>query len=387
MDYMSHEVVRLLADMVKIESTNVGKYEGEMADFVADWLERETGLPVIKDECEPGRPIVVCKLEGEIHDPAFVGIHHMDVVPPLEGWDTDPFEPVIKGNKMYGRGTGDMKAGLACAMLAFRDAVKLNKKPKRDIVLIASSDEEGNEMLGAMQAVKGGYVTKNSYVLDHEPNNMTLNIDRKGKTWFQVTMVGIPAHGSKPWEGVDPIIGMSEVVLGIKKRIDALPTDEIFGPSSVGFGTIGGGLNTNTLAEKVVMTMDMRLAPPLTPEGSLKLVDDAIKEACEKMPGLSGSFDVIAKRPSIQGDKKSIFMESLQECIKEVTGTEAEVIMIPPYTDTGVIAGETGNLNCVSYGPFAYNIHQANESVDLDSVLKLYEVSKKITYKMGYEVS
>lgn len=386
MDYMSKEVVKLLSDLVAIESTNVGKFEEEVGNFVADWLERETGLPVVKDEFEPKRFNVVCKLEGEIHDPAFVSIHHMDVVPAGEGWKTDPFKPEIIGNKMYGRGAGDMKAGLAAGMLSFRDMVKLNKKPKRDIIFIATADEEGNIMKGAMQALKSGYATKNSYALDHEPSDGKIFMAHKGKTWFKITVKGAPAHGSMPWMGIDAIIGMSEVVLGIKKRIDALPTDEVFGQSSVCFGTIEGGFNTNVVAESCSVTLDMRLAPPLTSEGSLKLVEEAINEACEKVPGLTGSYEVIAKRPYILQDDSSLLMKELQEAIKSVTGEYAETCVFTGYTDTGVIAAETGNINCMSYGPRGMNYHQANESVDLDSLLEVYEVSKKITYQMGFVV-
>lgn len=386
MDYMSYEVVELLAKLVKIESTNVGKYEKEIGDFVADWLKEQTGLPVIKDEFEPGRFNVVCKLEGDIHDPAFVSIHHMDVVPAGEGWETDPFTPVIKGKYMYGRGAGDMKCGLAVGMLSFRDMVKLNKKPKRDIIFIATADEEGNVMQGAVQAMKSGYATKSSYALDHEPTNGMIYIRHKGKTWFKITVKGAPAHGSMPWTGVDAIVGMSEVVRGIKQRIDALPVDEEFGESSICFGTIQGGYNTNVVAEKCTITIDMRLAPPLTTEGSLKLVEDAIQEACEKVPGLTGTYEVIAKRPYILQDDSSTLLKELQEAVKEVTGSYVETPVFTGYTDTGVIAAETGNINCMSYGADVLNCHQANECVDLDSVLKVYEVSKRILYRMGFEI-
>ena len=282
----------------------------------------------------------------------------MDVVPAGEGWETDPFEPKIVGNRMYGRGAGDMKAGLAA----------------------------GNIMKGAKQALKSGYSTKNIYALDHEPSGGEIFIRHKGKTWFEISVEGAPAHGSMPWTGIDAIVGMSEVVLGIKRRIDALPVDDEFGQSSVCFGTIEGGYNTNVVAEKCTITIDMRLAPPLTSEGSLKLVEEAIEEACEKVPGLKGSYEVIARRPYIMQDDSAVLLNELQEVVKEVTGKYAETPVFTGYTDTGVIAAETGNINCMSYGPVGKNYHQANEYVELDSVLTTYEVSRKITYRMGFEV-
>lgn len=275
---------------------------------------------------------------------------------------------------------------IACGMLSFRDMVKMNKKPKRDIIFIATADEEGNIMKGAVQAIKSGYATKNSYALDHEPTSGKIYMAHKGKTWFKVTVQGAQAHGSMPWMGIDAIVGISEVVLGIKRRIDALPTDETFGQSSVCFGTIQGGFNTNVVADSASITLDMRLAPPLTSEGSLELVDEAIKEACEKVPGLTGTYEVIAKRPYILHNDESVLLKNLQECIKEVTGKYADTEVFTGYTDTGVIAAETGNTEGMSYGPAGMNYHQTNEYVDLDSVLEVYEVSKKILYRMGYEI-
>lgn len=386
MDYMSKEIVQLLYELVSIESTNVGKYEEEIGNYVANWLEKETGLEVVKDEFEPKRFNVVCKLEGEIHDPAFLSIHHMDVVPAGDGWNTNPFEPIIVGNKMYGRGTVDMKAGLAAGMLAFRDTVKLGKKPKRDIIFMATADEEGNIMKGAMKALESGYATKNTYAIDHEPTCGEIFIAHKGKTWFEITVNGAQAHGSMPWMGVDAIIGMAEVVRGIRSRIEALPEDETFGRSSVCFGTIEGGFNTNVVAESCTTTIDMRLAPPLTSEGSLKLVEEAIADACESVPGLTGSYNVIAKRPYILQDDSSVLLKELQNVVKDVTGEYAKTAVFTGYTDTGVIAAETGNINCMSYGPTGANFHQANEYVDLDSLFEVYEISKQLTYKMGYVV-
>lgn len=384
MDYMSKEIIKLLYELSAIESTNVGKYEKEIGDYVADWLVKETGLPVLKDEFEPGRFNVVCKLEGEIHDPAFVSMCHMDVVPAGEGWNTEPFQPEIIGNRMYGRGTGDMKAGLAVGMHAFRDMVRLGKKPKRDIVFVATADEEGNIMKGAMKALETGYVTGNSYVIDHEPSGGDIYVAHKGKTWFSITVQGAQAHGSMPWNGIDAIAGMAEVILGIKKRIEALPVDKAFGKSSVCFGTIEGGFNTNVVAESCTITIDMRLAPPLTSKGSLEIVEEALKDACHRVPGLTGDYKVIAQRPYVLQDDGSVLLRELQKIIKEETGKYAETPVFTGYTDSGVIAAETGNINCMSYGPKGMDYHQANEYVDLDSVLEVYETVKKLYWQMGF---
>lgn len=88
-----------------------------------------------------------------------------------------------------------------------------------------------------------------------------------------------------------------EVILEIKNRLDAYPEDPVMGRNTVCFGTINGGFNTNIVADRCAIQIDVRLAPPLTNEGSIKLVEDAIEAATARVPGTSGSYRVIAQRP------------------------------------------------------------------------------------------
>ncbi len=385
MDYLAHEIVRLTKQLVEIESTNVGTFEKEIGEFVADWLEREVGLPVIKDEFLPDRFIVVSILPGEIKDPAYVNINHMDVVPPGEGWTTDPFKPVIKENRMYGRGAVDMKGGLSAGLLAFRDIVKSGRKPKRDYIFIASADEEGDGMLGAMQALKSGYITKNSYVVDHERTMEDIFVAHKGKTWFKINAEGVSAHGSRPWQGADAILVMSRIIWLIDEKIKAMPEDPDFGPCSVCFGTIKGGSNTNVVSDRCEVTIDMRLAPPLTTEGSLRLVDEAIAEATAAVKGTTASYEVLATRPYVYQNDNSVLLKELKQVAQEITGHESKTPVFTGYTDSGVVAAETGNINAMSFGPIGDGSHKANEWIDLDSLLRVQKVAKRIAERMIFE--
>lgn len=382
MDYNNIEVIALTKQLVSIPSTNPGTYEKEIGDFIFDWFVRETGVEVVRDEFAPGRFNVVATLKGEIDDPAFVCINHMDVVPVGSGWTRDPWKAEIVDGKMYGRGTADMKSGLAAGMIAFRDIVKMGKKPKHTLRFIASADEEGNIMTGAIQALRSGYITEKSWVLDLEPSLGEIWGAHKGKTWFEITTKGTPAHGSMPWTGADAITAMAEVVTEIRTRIEALPEDEYFGISSVCFGTIKGGRSTNIVCDEVDLTIDMRLAPPLTTDASIKLVEDSIEAGTARIKGTTGSYKIIAQKPFVKLDENSILLKKLQKAIKEVTGSEAPTPVFTGYTDSGVVTAETGNVNCMSYGPKGGNYHQDDEWVDCESVLTVLEVCKKTIIDM-----
>lgn len=383
------EVVALTQRLVQIESTNVGTFEGEISLFVEDWLKKSTKAEIVRDEFEPGRFNVMATLKGETSHPNLLYLAHMDTVPVGSGWTKDPFAGEIEGNRLYGRGALDMKCGLASAMIAFRDFENECREkgvvPKYDFVFVATGDEE-DVMKGADRLVQLGVAHKDSLVLDTEPTNTIrlmpemamgaggqganqfVAMAHKGKTWFEISTYGKPAHGSTPYAGIDAIIAMAEVVLEIRNRINSYDPDPMMGAPSVCFGTIKGGFNTNIVADSCTITIDMRLSPPLTTEGSYKLVEDAIAAGTARVPGSTGDYKVIAKRPFVVQNDDSFLLAKLRESCKAVLGEDITPFLISGYTDSGVIDGSTGCGNGMSYGPAGEGAHQADEYVLCDSI-------------------
>jgi len=367
------ELLKLTARLISIDSTNPGKFEQQTGDFIADWLTSETGLPVIKDAIAPGRFNVVCILEGVIKDPAYVNINHMDVVQTGEGWDTDPFMPVFKNSRLYGRGSADMKSGLACGMIAFRDTVRYarenNIPPVRNYIFIASADEEGDNMQGSLQAVNSGYITANSYVLDHEPSGGVIWQAHKGKVFFDLELIS--AIGVS-----DVVYAMAETIHQIRCELKSLPVNPSFGPSTVCFGKIRNGENSGATLKTCTVTLDMRLAPPLTPEKAVECIEHIFSKTKEKMPGIESSCHIITQKPFIEMNPASKLLHALKEVVYDITGKLPDTEVFSGYTDTAVVAAVTGNRNTMSYGPKGSILHIANEWVDCASILEVCAISR-----------
>ncbi|MPN25999.1 Acetylornithine deacetylase [bioreactor metagenome] len=146
------------------------------------------------------------------------------------------------------------------------------------------------------------------------------------------------------------------------------------GPCSVCFGTIKGGSNTNIVADKCSIAIDMRLSPPLTNEASFKLVEDAIEAGCARVPGSKGSYRIIAYRPFVAQDENSVLFQAIKKSVKKIAGKEAKLTFFAGYTDSGVIAGSTGSGNCMSYGTMGGRFHQPDEYVECASLVETTEV-------------
>jgi len=384
MEREAREEVLLTQELVRIESSDPGTYEGAAADFVYNWLKRETSAEVFREPVRDGRENVVAVLRGtsKAHDLTY--ICHMDTMPVGEraDWRYDPLGAEIIDGKLYGRGSCDMKAGLAAAMIAFREISRRGAPLKYDFQLIATVDEE-NTMAGGEQTVKDGYVNENSYVCDAEPTDSRIQMGHKGKTWFVLHTKGKTCHASTPQEGADAIAAMAEIITRVNRKLRALPPHPEMGPCTAAFGTIQGGWNPYIVPDRCEASLDLRLVPPVTNEQSVALVDEAIREGLAACPGVTCEYTITARRPPIERDEGAFLLAELRAAIVEVTGGELPVTFFPGYTDTAVIAALTGCKNCVSFGPGSLEqAHRPNEFVPCEEITRSAAVMTRLAEKI-----
>lgn len=375
-NYETREEVLLTQRLVRAASENPGACEGAMADLVEDWLKRNTPARVLREPVHPGRDNIVAVLKGvsRAHDLTY--ICHMDTMPAGEGWTRPPFGAEIADGKLYGRGACDMKAGLAAAMLAFRNIARLGRPPRYDFQLIATVDEEG-DMTGSEQAVKDGWVNADSYVLDAEPTDSRIQVGHKGKTQLVLNVRGRTCHASMPQEGCDAVAAMAEIIVRINRKLARLPRHPVMGPCTGTFGTIQGGWSPYIVPDACTATLDLRLVPPVTNAQSLALVEEAAAEGL--VPGASFDCTVTALRPAIERDDDSFLLARLRAAVRETTGGELPVDFFPGYTDTAVIAALTGCRDCMSFGPGSLEqAHRPDEFVPCGEITRSVAVMTRL---------
>lgn len=372
------EEIRLTQQMVQIESSNPGTFEAAMSEFVYDWLRRNTSAEIFREPVHAGRDNIVAILRGNSKAHNLTYICHMDTMPAGEGWERPPFSGEIIDGKLYGRGACDMKAGLAAAMLAFRNLSRLERPLNYDFQLIATVNEE-DAMTGAEQAVRDGYVNEDSYVLDAEPTDSRIQVAHKGKTWFELTTHGKTCHASMPQHGCDAIAAMAEIITRINRKLAELPVHPEMGACTAAFGTIRGGWNPYIVPDVCTATLDMRLTPPTTNARSVELVREAIAEGLAKVPGAACDCTITAQRPAIEKDNDSFLLAALRKAVTNVTGGELPVDFFPGYTDTAVIAALTGCRNCMSFGPGSLEqAHRPNEFVPCEEITRSVAVMTRL---------
>lgn len=393
---------RLAQELVRIDSSDPGAYEGEIEHFIKGLIEQQLAqldspvldaVQIAELEVLPGRRNLMVTVPSLSDEPRLVYICHMDTVTLGDGWDAGipPLGAIVRDDKLYGRGACDMKGGLACAIAALVHTLERvaadGALPRRGFSLICSVDEE-DVMRGSEAAIAAGWVGSREWVLDTEPTDGQIQVAHKGRTWFEIETTGVTAHASQPWKGADAVAAMAEAVCALRHAFTALPVHDELGPSTITFGQIEGGYRPYVVPDHAKVWVDMRLTPPTDTAAATRMVEQAIAGAEAAVPGCHGSYTVTGDRPAIERDPSSPLLAALKRAANDATDADTTVSFFTGYTDTAVIAGKTGNRNCMSYGPGSLALaHKPNEYVPHADIVRCQNVLIALVDKALWDAS
>lgn len=386
-----NKAVRLTRELIRIDSTNPGAGEQNVAEFIKDYL-AIPGIVITEDEVSDKRNNLVAEIETEqfgTEVPRLVLICHMDTVVAGKGWNRDPFGAEQEEGRIYGRGACDMKSGLACALAVFKETAQAVEQGtirlKRPIRLICTVDEEG-DMNGVECAVRLHRVHKEDWVMDLEPTNGQIQMSHKGRFWMEISAHGVTAHASKPEQGADAIAAMAEYISYMRTAFTQFPAHLELGRTTITFGQIQGGYQPYVVPDECKLWVDCRLTPPTTDTKVIEITDRAIKYAEHAVPGVKFEYRVTGNRPYIEKNDESGLLRALKKAVSTVAGQEPLIRPFLGYTDTAVIAGMLKNRNCLSYGPGDLKYaHKPDEFVKIADIERCENVLRQLILQIQEE--
>ncbi len=230
------EVTRLLQDLIRIDTTNPPGNEIEAVEYLAGVLERE-GFECLVLEAEPGRGNLITRLEGSGGGPSLLFLSHLDVVAAdPEEWSVDPYAGVVREGYVWGRGALDMKSMVAQEVMAMRLLRRRGLRPRGDVILAATADEEMGGRAGVRwllehhpESIKADYVINEGggYSIPVGGRSLfTVQVAEKGVNWVRVRAEGRPGHGSIPGVADNAVLRMAEAIKRIgrhRTRMRATP--------------------------------------------------------------------------------------------------------------------------------------------------------------------
>jgi acetylornithine deacetylase len=281
------DAIALARALIQIDSRNPtlapdSAGEGECARALASVLD-DWGFAVELSETPPGRPNVVARL-GPADTPALMLNGHLDVVG-VDGMTHEPFAAEVRGNRIYGRGSADMKGGLAAICAAALEGV--GSGAKRQILVTAVVDEE-YESLG-MRALLASGVSADAAIIT-EPTRLAICPAHRGFAWFDVSLRGRAAHGSRYDIGVDAITHAGLLLAELEqleRTRDSGPRHPLLGRGSLHASKIHGGVGMSTYPEACDLAIERRTLPGESTEKAMAEIVDA----CARVKARHANFD------------------------------------------------------------------------------------------------
>jgi acetylornithine deacetylase len=355
------DVTALLRDLVAIDSVNPslvpgGAGEAAIAAHVAAWA-RSEGLEAEVLEATPGRPTVLVTARGTGGGPSLLLCGHTDTVG-VEGM-ADPFAARVEGDRLHGRGAYDMKAGLAAALVACRDAARLGLAG--DVVVAAVADEE-HASLGVREALE---VVRADAAIVTEPTELAVAVAHKGFVWAELEVTGRAAHGSRPHLGVDAIVKAGPLLVALGELDAALGAREhpLLGRASVHASTVAGGIELSSYPPSCTIALERRTLPGES-AGDVEAELEALVARCRAAdPGLEVALRMGLVREPFEVDPGERVVREVVAATAEALGREPEVGGVSYWADAAFIAA--AGIPTVLLGPGGAGAHAAEEWVEL----------------------
>lgn len=266
---------------------------------------------------------------------------HYDVVPVTSMWKSDPFNPVVRQGKLYGRGTEDMKANIAATLMAVESVMAGGIKPHCNIELSFTPDEETGGRTG-FGYIAGKNVIKPDYGLSEGYRSEYISYGSKGLIWFKVEVKGIAAHSSEPHKGInafEKMVKVSNELLRLNKKISGRKTryrvkeaDNRTSTMVLG-GGISGGVMPNIVPDRCSFTIDRRFLPEEEMERVKREVVDAVNNLKKKDPDLKLKVVVSAEEDSAVSDESAGLFKELKSSVKKVLKKSPKCALLGGATD------------------------------------------------------
>lgn len=369
--------VALTQILVKIDSSNPGLSssegagEKEIAKYIAAWLQHY-GIEVHWIEKVPGRPSVVGIVRGIGGGKSLMFNGHIDTVTNA-GYEGDPLSGDIVDGMIQGRGSMDMKAGIAASMVVMLKAQQA--KLRGDVISATVADEE-NLSIGTEQVLREGWRADGAVV--PEPTQHFAVLSHKGFVWLDIDILGVAAHGSRPADGVDAIVKAGYFLTELEKYNQELANGFQYpglGTGTVHAGTIRGGEEPSSYSAKCAITIERRTVPGETNEVIELQLRKILDGLVSRTPDFKYDLRVGFSRPPFNCSEDDPFIVTALKGIRKVM-EDPVVRGESAWSDCALLSG--AGIPTMAFGPKGAGLHGKKEHASVESIKEITDALTQI---------
>ena len=365
-----------LSDIIKIHSVSSNISElAKCLDYCINFVSNGNNKKIFVNKKEfNGIPsVLLSNVDTMKFD--ILSIGHIDVVPARD----DMFKPKVLENKIYGRGSADMKSGILVALDILRDVVKIGKNIKYGVLIVSDEEVGGNN--GAKKWAELGLNSK--ILLDYDSGDGFEYISQKSKgmVCIELKVVGTEAHGSMPWDGVDANDIMFEIINDLRKTFKSYsvynkPKNTWI--STMHVGNINGGDAINKIACSSKAVFDIRITEEYKVADILKMFD---KITTDGKYGGKISYKILATGEPVYSNENDKYFKKYADLVEMEIGKKPEFVVFNGATDMRYFVNKDNIVihHNSNIGP----IHSDNEWVDLITLEKLKKVG--LEFVLNYQ--
>ena len=364
----------LLKKLVRAETT-AAKGELAAAKIIVAEFSR-SGIKAKIDNWDKTRANVIARVKSAGKKGALLFVCHLDVVGAgEEKWKTPPFGGVERGGRIYGRGSADMKGGIAAAVTAIRQIVKAGVKLQGDIIFLGAAGEE-TDSCGTKRFIHNrGWMQNIAGVVIPEPTDFAVVTAHRGMLWLEATTKGKAAHSSTPQLGINAI-GLMQLVLAELKRykIPFKHHPDLRG-CSMSINTIAGGKALNVVPDRCSIGIDFRTLPSQNHRDIIRDIEKIFMKLKSKTPQFCAEVSIVREVGALETDLRSEFVKDFCDAV----GTK-KTKAVGFTTDAPYFASP--DVPVVIFGPGEPEVcHKSNEYIEISAVEKAVKYYKNIILK------
>jgi succinyl-diaminopimelate desuccinylase len=363
----ARDAVSLTRTLLAFDTVNPPGRERDCAHMAGQLL-KDAGFSVEFFEYEPGRTSVVARIGGSDSKPPLCLTGHLDVVPlGTRQWSKDPFSGETDGDKLYGRGTSDMKAGVAAIVTA---SINLSKTLKNSpgIVLVLTAAEEGGCIGSARLAAMPELMGKAGAIVVGEPTSNAPLVGHKGSVKFHAAFKGVSAHGSMPQLGVNAIYKAARAIAKLEAFEFGVPAHPVMGAPTLNVGTVEGGSGINLVPDRATVGVDMRTVPGMDHARLISRLKEILSE---------GEIEIVSDLNAVWTEPDKAWIRRVFEICRPVLKENPAVSTAPYMTDAANLRKAWPGAPVVVLGPGeAAMAHQTDEYCHMERIgqsVELYE--------------
>jgi acetylornithine deacetylase/succinyl-diaminopimelate desuccinylase family protein len=373
------EIVRLATELIGANTVNPPGNECLAVNVVEKYF-KTLGIQYDIFEKIKGRTNIVGYIGSG--NPILLVACHLDVVPPGDGWNTDPFKSVVRNGRIYGRGASDNKGQMASMLVLARFLKENESKLNGSFLLVGAADEEKGSSLGMKYLLDECKVTADFAIIPDVAHNMRMiDVGEKGALFLNITSHGKQAHGSTPEKGTNAIWDMIELLNKLKDIKFKRLSHKLFTPPTLNLGTISGGVASNIVAAKCEARLDIRYLPGETKEEVLNNVKEMIASIRKHNPTANYEITIDSDLPPTQAPLNNPLPNLIAMHTEFILGLNPKTMGLSGTTVTKQLIEK--DVMAVGFGPGDEDqSHIANESIEIKELIDFGKIMGLITFDL-----